>query len=144
MALNPEVWGPHYWFVLHSIAITYPNNPNETTKKKYYEFIQNLPLFIPHEEIGNNFVKVLNKFPVTPYLDSRDSFMKWMNFIHNKINLSLGKPFVELEDGVKKYYEQYRDVDAVSREKFKYKKHIIYGSLSVTAILVSYFLYKWS
>ena len=32
--LNPKVWGPHYWFVLHTIALTYPVNPNETIKKK--------------------------------------------------------------------------------------------------------------
>ena len=142
MTLNPEVWGPKYWFVLHSIAYTYPEYPNETTKKKYYDFIQNLPLFIPHQEIGDNFVKVLDKFPVTPYLDNRMSFMKWMNFIHNKINLSLGKDFIEFEDGVSKYKELYRSVDEVSVEKFKYKKHIIYASLTVSSILVAYFLYN--
>ena len=45
MALNPKVWRPHYWFVLHTIALTYPLHPNETIKKKYYDFINNfLPL----------------------------------------------------------------------------------------------------
>ena len=44
MALNPTVWGPHYWFVLHTIALSYPLSPNTTTKKKYYDFIQNLPV----------------------------------------------------------------------------------------------------
>ena len=48
MNLDSKVWGPHYWFVLYSIAITYPNTPNNVTKKKYYEFIQNLPLFRNH------------------------------------------------------------------------------------------------
>ena len=33
MSLNPKVWGPHYWFVLHTIALTYPLKPNETVKK---------------------------------------------------------------------------------------------------------------
>ena len=47
MALNPKVWGPHYWFVLHTIALTYPLHPNETIKKKYYDLINNLPIFIP-------------------------------------------------------------------------------------------------
>ena len=85
MTLHPSVWGPHYWFTLHTIAIAYPQYPNEVTKKKYYDFIQNLPLFIPIENIGNTFSKMLDKYPVTPYLDSRDSFMKWVHFIHNKI-----------------------------------------------------------
>ena len=92
MVLNPKVWGPHYWFVLHTIANTYPLAPNDVTKKKYYDFIQNLPLLLPIEEIGNSFAKYLDKYPVTPYLDSRPSFMKWMHFIHNKINVSIGEP----------------------------------------------------
>ena len=24
MVLNPKIWGPHYWFFLHTIAINYP------------------------------------------------------------------------------------------------------------------------
>jgi hypothetical protein len=43
MVLDSNVWGPHYWFVLLSIAICYPIHPNDVTKKKYYELIQNLP-----------------------------------------------------------------------------------------------------
>ena len=35
--LDPTIWGPHYWFFLHTIAMTYPIRPNDVTKKKYYE-----------------------------------------------------------------------------------------------------------
>ena len=45
-SLDANVWGPHYWFVLLTMATSYPKNPNDVTKKKYYEFIQNLPLFM--------------------------------------------------------------------------------------------------
>ena len=47
MTLDSKVWGPHYWFVLQSMGLTYPLNPNAVTKKKYYDFIQNIPLFLP-------------------------------------------------------------------------------------------------
>ena len=67
MALDPTVWGPFYWFVFHTIALTYPTNPNETIKKKYYDFIHNIPLFLPVQTIGNNFSVLLDKYPVTPY-----------------------------------------------------------------------------
>ena len=52
MEFDPNVWGPHYWFFLHTVAESYPLYPNEVTKKKYYELIQNMPLFIPVEELG--------------------------------------------------------------------------------------------
>ena len=87
MALDPKVWGPHYWFVLHTIALNYPLHPNETSKKKYYDFIENLPLFLPVMDMGNLFNEMLDHYPVTPYLDSRESLIKWVHFIHNKINI---------------------------------------------------------
>ena len=34
MGLNPKVWLPHLWFILYTIAIEYPKNPNDFTKKK--------------------------------------------------------------------------------------------------------------
>ena len=66
MTLNydPEVWGPHYWFVIFSIAINYPKTPNNTAKKKVYDFIMNLPFFIPNDKIGNDFSKMLDEYPI--------------------------------------------------------------------------------
>ena len=89
MNLNPKIWGPHYWFFLDTVAMTYPNHPNAVTKKKYYEFVQNIPLFIPVENMASEFSKLLDKYPVVPYLDNRESFILWIWFIHNKINEKL-------------------------------------------------------
>ena len=58
--LDPKIWGPHYWFFIHTVAMTYPIRPNAITKKKYYEFIQNLPLFIPVENMSGEFSKLLD------------------------------------------------------------------------------------
>ena len=54
MKLNPNVWMPHLKFTLQTMAITYPSNPNDVAKKKYYDFISNLPVFIPIDPIGKN------------------------------------------------------------------------------------------
>ena len=108
MALDPTIWGPYYWFVLHTIALTYPSTPNETIKKKYYDFIHNLPLFLPVSNIGNQFSVLLDKYPVTPYLDSQPSFVKWVHFIHNKINVLLEKPELTMEEAMVCYYEHYK------------------------------------
>ena len=85
MSLNREVWLPRVKFVLQTMALNYPKHPNDVTKKKYYDFIQNLPLFIPMEPFGNNFIRIIDNYPVTPYLESRLSFMKWVHYIFNKI-----------------------------------------------------------
>ena len=124
--LDSSVWGPHYWFVLLTMATSYPKHPNDVTKKKYYEFIQNLPLFMPSSAIGNNFSKLLDAFPVTPYLDSRDSFIKWVHFIHNRINVSLKKEEISLHDALEIYYNNYKPKHVVAREKYKHWQKIVF------------------
>jgi len=89
LQLDPTVWGPHFWFFLHTLAISYPHHPNAVTKKKYYELIQNLPLFIPVESIGSDFIKdsLSSKYAVTGY--SSNNFSKL--FPNDSIGINNGK-----------------------------------------------------
>lgn len=141
MTLDPKVWGPHYWFVLHTIAISYPLNPNDVTKKKYYDFIQNLPLFLPIEDIGNSFSKFIDKYPVTPYLDSRESFIKWMHFIHNKINVALKIPEMTMDEAMVAYYKNYKPVAVKNLEEQKRREKSSFFSILIAMIIVCAVLY---
>ena len=141
-SLDPNVWGPKYWFFLHTIAMTYPHHPNDVTKKKYYEFIQNLPLFIPVESMGNDFSKLLDEYPVTSYLDSRESFIRWTHFVHNKINEKLEKPKISLNEFYIKYYEEYKPKDVKMREQYKWREKIIYTLVMLGATGVILYLYN--
>lgn len=140
--MNPNVWGPHYWFVLHTITMNYPLNPNSVTKKKYYDFIQNLPLFLPDEKIGDHLLELLDDYPVTPYLDSRESFIKWMHFLHNKINKYLDKPHVEFDEFLEKYHQNYKPVVEREEEKFKHLEKIVYLAIIVMITLFIVYYYK--
>ena len=140
--LDPKVWGPSYWFFLHTVAMTYPRYPNAVTKKKYYDFIQNLPLFIPVEKISKEFSQLLNKYPITPYLDNRDSLVRWMHFIHNKINEKIEKPTITLKDFYIKYYEEYKSKNVKLAEYYKIREKIIYIAMLSSFIGLSYYLYN--
>jgi len=142
LRLDPTVWGPHYWFFLHTVALSYPHHPNAVTKKKYYEFIQNLPLFIPVETIGNNFEHLLDDYPVTAYLDSRDSFVKWMHFIHNKINEKLEKPKITLNEFYFRYYEEYKPKDIKMKDYYRWREKIIYTLVVMGATGLIVYLYN--
>jgi len=139
--LDPNVWGPHYWFFLHTISMTYPHHPNAVTKKKYYEFIQNLPLFIPIEAMSGEFSKLIDQYPITPYLDNRESFIRWVWFIHNKINQKLEKPELSLSAFYTKYYESYKPNNVKLIEYYKLRQKILYGSIVVGMIGSIYYLY---
>tara|TARA_Y100001958_G_C21246265_1_gene576574 strand:+ start:3308 stop:3739 length:432 start_codon:yes stop_codon:yes gene_type:complete len=139
MVLQPSVWGPHYWFTLHTIALCYPLYPNDVTKKKYYDFIQNFPLFIPIEDIGNTFSRLLDKYPVTPYLDSRESFMKWVHFIHNKINVALDMPEMTMEEALSKYYDHYKPVVVKSTQEYNRREKIAFIAGAGLILIAIYF-----
>lgn len=140
--LDPIIWGPHFWFVMHTIAIQYPNNPNETIKKKTYRFFTDLVDFLPNSSVRKSFSKMLDDYPVSPYLDTRLSLIKWVNFIHNKYNVSLGKEPIELYKGLEIYYEKYKninyDLDKIKKQREKYLVYGLYTSLVLLGIYLYY------
>ena len=143
IVMNPEIWGPHYWFVLHTISMNYPLNPTQVTKKKYYDFIQNLPLFLPDRKIGDHLLGLLDQYPITPYLDSRESFIKWMHFLHNKINNFLDKPYMKFDDFIENYHKNYRPSQEIQEEHFKHTEKLIYlGILVFITAFIVYFYKK--
>jgi hypothetical protein len=121
--------------------MSYPLRPNSVTKKKYYEFIQNLPMFIPVEHMSGEFTKLLNEYPIQPYLDKRESFIRWIWFIHNKINQKLEKPQITLNEFYVKYYEEYKSKNIKLTEYYKLRSKFIYAFIILVVIGIIYYLY---
>ena len=142
MGLNPNIWLPKLKFTLQTIAITYPEHPNDVSTKKYYDFIQNLPLFLPIPEIGNTFSKILDDYPVTPYLDSRPSFIKWMHFIHNKINVSIELPEITMDEAMIAYYEHYKPKAVKDEEQRKRREKFVFLGIIIIIIIAVTYLYN--
>lgn len=117
MDLKPQIWGPHYWFFLHTVAFNYPLHPNAITKKKFYELIMNLPLFIPNSKNSSDFCQLLDDYPVKPYLDSRKDFTKWVHFIHNRLNEKLNLPQKDYNRFEAEYFAQYKDHESEHTKK---------------------------
>jgi hypothetical protein len=142
MVLEQSVWLPKYWFVLTTIATQYPNKPNAVTKKKYYELIQNLPLFMPQSDASKIMLELLDKYPVTPYLEDREGFMKWIHFIQNKVNKALGDKEQTTAEALQEYYNAYKPRAIVMKEVIKQREKYIYIALVASFILGGMYLYK--
>ena len=138
MNFDPIVWGPHYWFFLHTIAHSYPTTPNEVTKRKYYDTIQNMPLFIPDSDIGDRFSNLLDKYPVSPYLGSRESFVRWVHFVHNKVNVILGKDEMSFLESVDAYFAQYKPRPFVLSTTLGIPKYYLYAAIILMCIILIY------
>jgi hypothetical protein len=135
---NSDVWGPQYWFFMHTVGYSYPKKPNETTRRKYYDLIMNMPLFIPDPEIGKTFSNMLDKYPVTPYLGNKVDFQKWLHFIHNKVNKKIGKPQISIQQAYNDYCYHYKPTYVKISESFNISKHYIYA---IFIILITIFIY---
>ncbi len=142
MGLNPKVWLPHLWFVLYTIAVEYPQTPNDVTKKKYYTLIQNLPVFFPEYPMGSNFIDLLDKYPVTPYLSSRLSLMKWVHYMQNKINLQMEEESLDFYECLEKYYDSYKPSEMRNREIVKTRKRYIQFGIFVFMFTTIVLLYR--
>lgn len=138
---NSKIWGPHYWFVLMTIALSYPEQPNAVTKRKYYDFLVNLPIFIPDPEIGDKFSRMLDKYPVSPYLDNRESFIKWVHFMHNKINVLIGKPEISLNAAMDNYNAEQNPPQLKTFIYTKFRKYISYLGLIILLLCLAYLYY---
>lgn len=138
--LDATIWGPHYWFFLHTVTMTYPLHPNDVAKKKYYDFIQNLPLFIPNASMSKSFQETLDTYPVSPYLDSRDSITRWMHFIHNKLNKRLGQRQISITKFYEDYHDKFKPRDVKIIEYAKTKRQILYALLVCALLAGIYFM----
>jgi hypothetical protein len=140
MDYDATVWGPSYWGFLHNVAFTYPSHPNDVIRKKYYELVQNLPLFIPHYEIAKDFQELLDLYPIKSYLDNKKSFITWIHFIQNKVNERLDKPLITLEEFYNEFYKKYEKKP--SKQFVRTKKYAVYVSLVAIIIFIIIYLYN--
>lgn len=123
MELDADIWGSSYWFFIHTLTFTYPNNPTTRIKKKYYDFLNNFYLFIPNKQMSIYYEQMLIEYPIKPYLDKKEDLIKWGWYIHNKFNQKLNKPILSLSDLYSNYYNiYYNKTNAV----IKYRKYMIY------------------
>ena len=140
--LDPQVWYPFFKFTLQTIGMTYPNKPNDVTKKKYFTLIQNLPFYFPIHPMGKNFGKLLNEYPVQPYLDNRMDFGKWIHYITNKLNEELELPTNTFYESLEDYYDEFKPKDLIDQEYFKKKKKYIFAGVGAIMIFGIYWMYR--
>jgi hypothetical protein len=63
---------------------------------------------------------LLDLYPVTPYLDTKEDFVGWMHDIHNRVNDILDKPTMSLEEHKLKFLNPTPFKDNVQATKNKW------------------------
>jgi hypothetical protein len=76
-----------------------------------------------------------------PYLDSKDDFVKWVHFIHNKVNERLEKPAMSMSEHIDETKELYRSKPSKMRHYFKNNTFIV-SILFILLMASAIYIYK--
>ena len=108
--MNPEIWGPPFWFIVHTIAIAYPEkNPTFIERRNHYDFFRNLQHVIPCMECRRNYCAHFKKYPIGPFLDNKYSLVQWTIIMHNAVNRVQGRPVKSTKEVLDLYRRVYDD-----------------------------------
>ena len=105
--MEPTVWGPHFWFALHSITFNYPFYPSSSHKSHYKTFFESIQFVLPCSVCQEHYKQHWQKYPIEPALESRAALVEWLVELHNAVNESLGKRRWSLAEAVAHYEEAY-------------------------------------
>lgn len=82
---NPSIWGPHAWFFLETIALSYPLKPSFSDKQLYKSFYTSIKDILPCHSCRINYANYLNLFPLNDeILSNKYTMFNWLLNIHNQ------------------------------------------------------------
>lgn len=130
--MKPSIWGKHFWFTIHFIALSFPENPSQEDVRNYQVFFENLHTVLPCYQCSLNYIKHLKSRPLTEKdLSNNSNLFNWTVDIHNITNKDLGKE-VWSYDRANRFY--------MNHENFKHKSKITITSFIIIIILLMFVL----
>jgi hypothetical protein len=110
---GPNAWGPYGWNFLHYVTLGYPKNPDTDDKKNYKLFFESLKNILPCPKCAKHYEENLKVLPLTDeILDDKEKLIKWLIDVHNRVNVSTGKPemeYTEARKSIEKPYLYYKN-----------------------------------
>jgi thiol-disulfide isomerase/thioredoxin len=83
--VNPKIWGPSLWFVIHMMALMYPQNPTAAQRLEAVHFFQGLQKVLPCEYCQKHFAEELKTMDPATF-DNRDTLFEWTVKFHDKVS----------------------------------------------------------
>ena len=102
---DPRVWGPPFWFSLHTSAINYPVKPSMLFRQRMKDRILAIPYEIPCSACKPHAAAFIEKYKskLDQIVSSRDSLFNFYVDFHNQVNKRYNKK-IWTYDQAKKYY----------------------------------------
>lgn len=103
MGIHSKVWGQYLWRLLHSLTYSYNPKLQDNIKSKYIRLFHVLKDFIPCPICRNHYTSRCNRNPPEKNITSTEQFVTWLSYIHNEVNVGLGKPIVSKKQSDMQY-----------------------------------------
>ena len=110
--IEPSIWGPYAWHILHNVSIN--SSINDISKQKYLDFIQLFRHIIPCPRCKLNLQDKYNMIPMTNDSISNSNMTQWMYTIHNTVNIDTNKNIYDY----KKHIELHKKTNNRKYRKF--------------------------
>jgi hypothetical protein len=101
---SPEVFGPAFWFTLHTGSVHLPQTLSPIAISRLKGFIHGIPEMVPCVECSEHsraFIEA-NKTRIDNLKRGDDVFRFYFDF-HNYVNVKLNKPVISYEQALKLY-----------------------------------------
>jgi hypothetical protein len=137
--MDTTVWGPPFWFTLHTICLNFPENPTYIERQQHLLFFESLKTILPCSICRNHYKKFLQEQPISPYLDNKNSLKRWVLDCHNNVNKLNNKKIwtmKEVDDYYDNIYNNKENFKCNFIIKDKKKKKFKYNSLSNILIII--------
>ena len=111
--LLPDIWGPHAWEFIHSVAYAYPTDPTNEDKKHYKEFFITLQYVLPCVGCKKSYGEFIADELILgdENLKDRSSLTLWVFNLHQRVNKKLGKTYNITYEEICHKYDGYRIKD---------------------------------
>lgn len=134
MSIDPRIWGPHAWFLMYSVAMTYPHCPKEEDKKNARVFYESLGRVLPCVACRNNFKKHISLYPLSKdALKDRVSLIKWLINVNNEVKKITKSPLITYEDTVDKYTDIFHGRQVMNNTR--QRSYILYTGIVLICIV---------
>lgn len=102
--INPSLWGPSGWKMMHYITLAYPDEPTKEDKENIKNFFMGVKNVLPCENCRIHFAMNLKNSPLNDnVLSCRYNLINWLNDIHNEVNKRTGKKTYTYDELMKEY-----------------------------------------
>jgi hypothetical protein len=104
-SVDPQVWGPAFWFILHNSSVHYPVKASPLSRKAMKDFILGMPIMIPCEECSDHATAHIeaNHSRLDEVTSGRHHLFNFFVDFHNRVNRRYGKPVMEYDDAYALY-----------------------------------------